>query len=126
MQGADPPDRSALRTGADADTAIRSAAVHDEHDSVRALLRHGAKLDLPVAAALGEETEFEHLPKVATPQDRHFALAFAAQFGYANIVRSLLDAGEDLDRYHPPGGHSHATPLHQAAAAGHEAVARAY
>jgi ankyrin repeat protein len=36
----------------------------------------------------------------------------------------LLDAGEDPNRYSPPGGHSHATPLHQAALAGHEAVAR--
>jgi hypothetical protein len=111
---------------ADPNTAIRSAAVHDEHDSVRALLRHGAKLDLPVAAALGKETEFERLFKAATPEDRHFALALAAQFGYANIVRSLLDAGEDPDRYNPPGGHSHATPLHEAAAAGHEAVVRLF
>ena len=26
----------------------------------------------------------------------------------------LLDAGEDPNRYHPVGGHSHCTPLHQA------------
>jgi hypothetical protein len=110
--------------GADPGTAIRAAAVLNEHDSVRALLRHGAKLDPPVAAALGRETEFEHLLKTAIPEDRHLALALAAQFGHVNIVRSLLDAGEDPDRYNPPGGHSHATPLHQAAAAGHEAVVR--
>jgi len=30
----------------------------------------------------------------------------------------LLDAGEDPDLYNPLGGHSHSTPLHQAAAAG--------
>ena len=108
--------------GADPGTAIRAAAVLNEHDSVRALLRDGAKLDLPIAAALGKETEFNHLLKTANPQDRHLALAVAAQFGHVNIVRSLLDAGEDPDRYNPPGGHSHATPLHQAAAAGHKAV----
>jgi ankyrin repeat protein len=35
----------------------------------------------------------------------------------------LLDAGEDPNRYNPPGGHSHSTPLHQAAGNGHlEAV----
>jgi len=48
----------------------------------------------------------------------------AAQFGRAEIVRALLDAGEDPNRYNPPGGHAHATPLHQAALAGHEAVVR--
>jgi hypothetical protein len=110
------------QNGADPGTAVRPAAVLNEHDSIRALLRHGAKLDLPVAAALGSETEFAHLLKTASPEDRHLALAVAAQFGHVNIVRSLLDAGEDPDRYNPPGGHSHATPLHQAAAAGHEAV----
>ena len=35
----------------------------------------------------------------------------------------LLEAGEDPNRYNPIGGHSHSTPLHQAALAGHlEAV----
>jgi ankyrin repeat protein len=36
----------------------------------------------------------------------------------------LLDAGEDPNRYNPDGNHSHSTPLHQAALAGHEAVVR--
>jgi hypothetical protein len=35
------------------------------------------------------------------------------------IVRLLLDAGEDPNRYNPVGGHSHTTPLHQAAGGGH-------
>jgi ankyrin repeat protein len=35
----------------------------------------------------------------------------------------LLEAGEDPSRYNPIGAHSHSTPLHQAALAGHrEAV----
>jgi ankyrin repeat protein len=110
--------------GADPNTAIHPAAVLTEHDSVRALLRRGAKLDLPVAAALGKETESSQFLKTANPEERHLALALAAQFGHVNIVRSLLDAGEDPDRYNPPGGHSHSTPLHQAAAAGHEAIVR--
>jgi ankyrin repeat protein len=38
------------------------------------------------------------------------------------IVRLLLDAGEDPNRYNPVGGHSHTTPLHQAAAKGHDEV----
>jgi hypothetical protein len=110
--------------GADPDSAIRVAAVLNEHDSVRALIRHGARVDFPVAAALGLATEFSHLFKTAKPDERHLALALAAQFGHTGMVRSLLDAGEDPDRYNPPGGHAHATPLHQAAGAGHEAVVR--
>jgi ankyrin repeat protein len=31
----------------------------------------------------------------------------------------LLDAGEDPNRFNPVGGHSHSTPLHQAAGNGH-------
>jgi len=45
-------------------------------------------------------------------------------FGQTEIVRALLDAGVDPDRYNPPGGHSHATPWHQAAGFGHEDVVR--
>jgi ankyrin repeat protein len=36
----------------------------------------------------------------------------------------LLDAGEDPNRYNPPGAHAHSTPLHQAAAGGHDKVVR--
>jgi ankyrin repeat protein len=36
----------------------------------------------------------------------------------------LLDAGEDPRRYNPVGCHSHSTPLHQAALAGHFELVR--
>jgi ankyrin repeat protein len=36
----------------------------------------------------------------------------------------LLDAGEDPNRYNPPGTHAHSTPLHQAVCAGHETTVR--
>ena len=55
---------------------------------------------------------------------RHRALALAAQLGHVEIVRLLLDAGEDPDRYNPADSHAHTTPLHQAALAGHDAVVR--
>jgi hypothetical protein len=109
---------------ADPGSAIRSAAVLNEHASVRALLRHGATLDFPVAAALGTVPEFTQQLAGASPEDRHLALALAAQFGHTALVQMLLDAGENPDRYNPPGGHSHATPLHQAAGAGHLDVVR--
>jgi ankyrin repeat protein len=60
----------------------------------------------------------------ADAESRHRALALAAQHGHADVVRLLLDAGEDPNRYNPDGNHSHSTPLHQAALAGHEAVVR--
>ena len=71
--------------GANPASAIRAAAVLDEHDSVNALLRLGAKLDLPVAAALGRSTEFSHLLATASPEERHLALALAG------AVRSCED-----------------------------------
>jgi len=36
----------------------------------------------------------------------------------------LLEAGEDPNRFNPIGCHSHSTPLHQAAHAGHIEVVR--
>jgi ankyrin repeat protein len=60
----------------------------------------------------------------STAEDRHRSLALAAQHGHVEIVRLLLEAGEDPNRYNPDGNHSHSTPLHQAALAGHEAVVR--
>lgn len=106
--------------GADPDSAAtRAAAVRDEHASVQALIRRGAKVNLPIAAALGLEAEVGRLLATASAEERHLALAMAAQFGHAEIVQRLLEAGEDPDRYT-----SHATPLHQAALAGHEAVVR--
>ncbi len=71
---------------------------------------------------LAHTNDFLHLLQTSTPQDRHLALALASQFGHLEIVRALLDAGEDPSRYNPPGSHSHSTPLHQAALAGHESI----
>lgn len=81
-------------------------------------------MDLPVAAALGHAQEARRLLASTNGDDRHLALSLAADFGHVEIVRLLLDAGEDPNRYNPMGGHSHTTPLHQAAAAGHDEVVR--
>jgi hypothetical protein len=110
--------------GADPNSAIRPAALHGEMDSVHALISRGARVTLPVAAALGSLDRTRQLVPSADSHNRHLALALAAQFGQIEIVRLLLDSGEDPDRYNPPGAHSHSTPLHQAALAGHEAVVR--
>jgi hypothetical protein len=110
--------------GADPGGAVHGAALHGEHEAVEALIRRGARVDLALAAALGRIEDSRRLLPAADAEERHLALAAAAQFGHAEIVRLLLDEGEDPSRYNPPGAHSHSTPLHQAALAGHEHVVR--
>jgi hypothetical protein len=110
--------------GADPNSALHAAALHNEMEAAHALIRRGARIDLPVAAALGYIDDFRRLLPDANKDDRHLALALASQFGHVEIVRLLLDAGEDPNRYNPIGGHSHSTPLHQAAAGGHEEMVK--
>jgi ankyrin repeat protein len=110
--------------GADPNSAVHAAALHGELEAAKALMGCGARIDLPVAAALGRSDDAGRLLAGASREDRHLALTLAADSGRVEIVRLLLDAGEDPDRYNPVGGHSHATPLHQAAGAGHVEVVR--
>jgi ankyrin repeat protein len=110
--------------GADPDSAVRVTALHGEFEAVNALIGRGARTDLPVAAALGRVEEARRLLASASSRDRHLALTLAANFGHVQIVRMLLDAGEDPNRYNPVGGYSHTTPLHQAAGEGHDEVVR--
>jgi ankyrin repeat protein len=94
-------------------------------DAAEALARRGARVETMAAAAgLGRLAEARALLGSASAEDRHRALALAAQHGHVEIVRLLLDAGEDPDRHNPQGNHAHSTPLHQAAWSGHEAVVR--
>lgn len=109
--------------GADPNSAVR-AALHGGAEAVDTLIARGARIDLPVAAGLGKVDDARRLLPGATSRDRHLALALASQFGQVDIVRLLLDAGENPNRYNPVGCHSHSTPLHQAALAGHPAVVR--
>ena len=110
--------------GADPNSAIHATALHGELEAVNALIGRGARIDLPVAAALGRIEEAHRLLPGTNSEDRHLAFALAAQFGHVEIVRLLLDAGENPNRYNPVGGHSHTTPLHQAAGAGHNELVR--
>jgi len=110
--------------GADPNSAILPAALHHELNAVNALLRRGARMNLPIAAALGNNDDAWRLLPAADSHDRQLALTLGADFGHVAIVRMLLDAGEDPNRFNPVGGHSHTTPLHQAAGAGHDEVVR--
>jgi ankyrin repeat protein len=110
--------------GADLRAAVEAATLHGELESVNALIARGAPVTLSVAAALGRVEEFRALLAGADSRTRHLAFAMASQFGQVEVARLLLDAGEDPDRYNPTGGHSHTTPLHQAAGAGYFELVR--
>lgn len=110
--------------GADPNGAMRPALTHGEWDAVDALIRRGARVDLLVAAATGRLDAARAAIHAADGAQRHVALALAAQHGHAGAVALLLESGESPNRYNPPGAHAHATPLHQAAYAGHLEVVR--
>lgn len=104
---------------------LTSVLAHGEFEAAEALLRHGGELALSVASAFDWRAEFERLLPSASDEERHLALAFSAQFGRVVILRKLLEAGEDPNRYNPLGAHSHSTPLHQAVIHGHAEAVRA-
>lgn len=102
-----------------------TALVFGFTDAAQTLVQRGAPVDtLSAAAGLGRTGDVTRMLPSADAGDRHRALALAAQLGHVDGVAALLDAGEDPNRYNPPGAHAHSTPLHQAIAAGHLAVVR--
>ena len=104
---------------------LMTALAFGYREAAEALLRRGARVDSVAAAAgLGRLAEARQLLATASSKDRHRALALAAQHGHMEIVRLLLDAGEDPNRYNPQGNHGHSTPLHQAVWSDHDAVVR--
>jgi hypothetical protein len=110
--------------GADLDGALHAAAPQRSLTAANALIARGAHIDLPVAAAMGRSDDARRLLPSADAVERHLALALASQGGHIEIVRMLLEAGEDPNRFNPLGSHSHSTPLHQAALYGHEELVR--
>jgi Ankyrin repeats (3 copies) len=112
--------------GADASSALALAfkSGREAHEAYNALIRRGAKASFSLLPALGHLDKLVELMPSATAAERHLALALAVQYGRLEIVRALLDAGEDPNRYNPVGCHSHSTPLHQAVAAGHLDIIR--
>lgn len=94
-------------------------------EAAEALVRRGARVDtLPAVAGLGRLDEARRLLATSDRYDRHRALALAAQLGHTEVVRLLLDAGEDPSRYNPKGFHGHGTPLHHAVWCRRDAVVR--
>ena len=104
---------------------IETALVFNMCEAADALVRRGAPVDtLAAAAGLGLLDEVRRMLPSAEANDRHRALALATQCGHADVVGLLIDAGEDPNRFNPPGTHSHSPPLHQAIAAGHLSVVK--
>ena len=71
--------------GGDVNGAMLPALAHGEFAAAKALLIRGANLSLPVAAALGRSSFAAELLPDATAEERHCALALAAQFGHAEL-----------------------------------------
>ncbi len=104
---------------------LMTALIFGFQPAAEALVRRGANVaNVAAAAGLGRVEDVRRLLPHSDAESRQVALSLAAQLGYPEIVRLLLDAGEDPSRYNPPRTHAHTTPLHQAALRGHEAVVR--
>lgn len=110
--------------GADPNAALQISVVLGELEAAHALIECGTSINLPIAAGLGHMADFARLLPSSTGEDRHLALTVAADLGQFEILKLLLEAGVDPNRYNPVGGHSHTTPLHQAAGKGYDNIVR--
>lgn len=104
---------------------LMTALAFGHRAAAEALARRGARVDnIAAAAGLGRLAVVRQMLPAADGMNRRRALALAAQHGHLEIVRLLLEAGQDPSQYNPQGNHGHSTPLHQAVLAGHDAVVR--
>jgi ankyrin repeat protein len=101
--------------GTEWQSAVMTALIFGYMNTAEALVRRGAGIDnIGAAAGLGRVADTARLLSGADSRARHIALALASQHGHTEVVRLLLDAGEDPNRHNPEGFHSHGTPLHHA------------
>lgn len=110
--------------GSERSSYAATALVFGHADTARALVARGATADIVVAAGLGRTADVTRLLPSADDRQKHAAFALAVQLGHPEVVRLLLDARVDPNRFNPAGFHEHATPLHQAVWAGSDEVIR--
>src|SRR5438552_848173 len=90
--------------GSNWQSALMTALAFGYRSTAEALARRGAPIDnVAAAAGLGRLADAARLLPTADSETKHIALALAAQHGHADLVRLLLDAGEDPSRYNPDG-----------------------
>ena len=125
--------------GAEQDTRLAEAAGRRDSAAVRALLAAGGDVNVPGpdgtpaldwlvwADDLQDARLLLRAGADATRPNRYGVtpLSLACTNGNRDMVELLLDAGADPNRYNPVG-HSHTTPLHQAAAYGPEHIVRLF
>ena len=88
-------------------SALMTALAFGYLNTAEMLARRGAPVDnIAAVAGLGRLEDTARLLPGADRKTRHIALALAAQHGQVEILRLLLDAGEDPSRYNPEGFHS--------------------
>lgn len=98
---------------------LMTALVFGFRDAANALVERGAQVDTLVkAAGVGQLAGVLRLVPDASQAERHQALALAGIMANLDVVRFLLELGEDPNRLNPDGFHSHGTPLHHAAGSG--------
>jgi len=111
--------------GSNWQSALMTALAFGFLSTAEALASRGAPVDnVAAAAGMGRLEDVATMLPRSDYHTRHVALALAAQHGHLNVLRLLLDAGEDPNRYNPEGYHSHSTPLHQAVWSDHAGVVR--
>jgi ankyrin repeat protein len=111
--------------GSNWQSAVMTALAFGYLDTAQALARRGGTIDkIAAAAGLGRFEDLARMLPTADSKGKQIALALAAQHGHTDIVRLLLDVGEDPNRFNPEGYHGHSTPIHQAVCAGRADVVR--
>ena len=113
-----------LDHGAAFQSAVLTALAFGFLETAQVLAARGAPLNLAAFAGLGRVDDVARLLPASDPESRHVALVLAAVHGPVAVVRLLLDAGEDPNRFNPDGYHAHSTPLHQAVWSNQLAVVR--
>jgi len=89
---------------------------HGNHEAAQHLIERGGKLTLTTAIGLDRKKDVERLLPQATAAEKQVALIASAYLGKPSMIRSLINAGVDVNAYieKTSGFHSHGTALHQA------------